>query len=278
MPHSFIPALARHARHLVAGALLILAGPLAAESFSIGGTGAATDILERLIEDFRKIDPATEIDIVSPPLGSSGGIRALIAGRIQMSVSGRRPNTEEAAGLHIRDLARSPLALASSGHMTPASLSRAEVAAIFAGTTSHWPNRSPIRLILRPASDSDNALIRSLSPDIAQSLAKALTRPGMVFAAHDLENAEMLSTAAGSLGTIPTGQIKASGLKLRPLALDGVVPSLDNLASGRYPIAKDFVISIRDSAPPGVRRFADYLFSARARDILRRNDFLPATR
>lgn len=273
IPRSFRPTFLR-----VLPAIVFLASlatsPVFAESIRVGGTGAATDILRRLIEDFRKIQPATEIDVVTPPLGSNGGIRALIAGNVQIAISGLPPAGNDAKGLVVRDFARSPLAFAIN-NPSAAAITRAELTAIYTGTATRWPDGAPIRLILRPASDSDSGLIRSLSPEVAQALGVALGRPGMVFAAHDLENADLLGKAPGSLGTIPIGQIKAAGLRLRPLPLDGVAPTIDNLANGKYPIAKDFYVSIRESAPPAAKQFAAYLTSDRAREILRRHDFLP---
>lgn len=255
----------------------LVASNVFAQATRIGGTGAATDILRRLIEDFQKSQPTSSFDVVTPPLGSNGGIRALIAGNVQIAVSGLAPAGNEAKGLVVREFARSPLAFAAN-NASPKAITRAELVAIYTGAKTRWPDGTTIRLILRPASDSDSALIRSLSPDVAQALGVALGRPGMVFAAHDLENADLLGKAPGSLGTIPIGQIKAAGLRLRALPLDGVMPTIDNLENGKYPVAKDFYVSIRENAPQEAKQFVAYLLSDRAREILRRYDFLPVVR
>jgi ABC-type phosphate transport system substrate-binding protein len=70
---------------------LIAAGwsALAEEAVRIGGTGSGTALLGKLAALYLEARPDTRIQIMSPSLGSTGGLRALAAGRIDIVVSGR---------------------------------------------------------------------------------------------------------------------------------------------------------------------------------------------
>ncbi len=59
-----------------------------AEEIKIGGTGGALATMQLLGDAYSKNHPETKI-IVLPSLGSSGGIKAVLAGAIQVAVSSR---------------------------------------------------------------------------------------------------------------------------------------------------------------------------------------------
>ena len=54
-----------------------------------------------------------------------------------------------------------------------------------------------------------------------------------------------------------------------------MAPTLQNLASGAYPLAKRFHLVVRASPTPAVRPFVDYLGTPEARRILERTGNLP---
>jgi ABC-type phosphate transport system substrate-binding protein len=62
----------------------------AANVLRLGGTGAGLANIQNLAEAFAKTHPGVVAKVL-PSLGSSGGIKALLAGAIDASVSVRRP-------------------------------------------------------------------------------------------------------------------------------------------------------------------------------------------
>ena len=57
--------------------------------------------------------------------------------------------------------------------------------------------------------------------------------------------------------------------------LDGVPPTPDNLASGRYPLSKPLFVVTRASPDSATADFIRFLQSPAARDLLLRLHFLP---
>ncbi|MEW6163696.1 MAG: substrate-binding domain-containing protein [Pseudomonadota bacterium] len=243
----------------------------------IGGTGAVDALLSRLALEYRRIDPAARIEVVRPPLGSSAGIRATSQGYLGVAFSGRPLTASEAQELSERELTRTPFAFVVNGEVGRENLTQQDLLDIHAGLRQHWDDGAPLRLVMRPLSDSDSAYLRSLSPVLDHAVIAALDRPGMVLANTDVDNAEMLGRAKGMFGTMTLCQLRSQGLALKPLAFDGVLPTPEALASGRYPLFKTLHVVTRRDPPPAASRFVDFLFSAAGRRVISENGCAAAT-
>jgi phosphate transport system substrate-binding protein len=80
----------------------------------MGGTGAATAMLTQLFEAFGGSKKGIVLQVV-PSLGSSGALRALDDGALDLAVSGRALTSEERAkGLTQRLAIRTPYVLITS--------------------------------------------------------------------------------------------------------------------------------------------------------------------
>ncbi len=235
------------------------------ETIKVGGSGAAYPLISALASAYREVTPNLEIQLPPPPLGSSAGIRALAASRLDVAISGRVLQPTDPSGLTGVELGRSPLAFVVNGPTGQDKLSHQDLIEIFLGQRKHWPNGSRLKLVLRPESDVDSKLVSALSPEIARALSDARKRPGMAIAMNDLENAEMLSHTPGALGTITLCQMNLQKLGLQDVATEAAVPP--NSAS--HSLSRPFVVVMKQDAHPAVRHFAEFLSSATAKRILR---------
>jgi phosphate transport system substrate-binding protein len=85
----------------------------AADLIRINGSGSALDVLKPLIQAYAKVHPQVTIEM-EKPLGSSGAIKALLAGALDIAVSSKPLKPEEVAqGCRGREYGRMPLALVS---------------------------------------------------------------------------------------------------------------------------------------------------------------------
>lgn len=244
---------------------LLPAPASARETIKVGGSGAAYPLFSALASAYRESTPNVEIQLTSPPLGSSAGIRALAASRLDVAISGRVLQPTDPTGLTGVELGRSPLAFVVNGPTGQDKLSHQDLIEIFLGQRKYWPNGSRLKLVLRPESDVESKLVSTLSPEIARALSDARKRPGMAIAMNDLENAEMLSQTPGALGTITLCQMNLQKLGLQDVATEAAVPP--NSAS--HSLSRPFVVIMKQDARPAVRHFAEFLSSATAKQILR---------
>src|SRR4051812_948812 len=126
--------------------LLGAAGAAHAETLRVGGTGAATQMLQRLGAAFSAGDPSVTLEVM-PSLGSTGAIAAVADGALDFAVSGRSLKPNEAKSVTASVLATTPFGLASS-NPNPGSIKRADVAAFYRNTSSAWPDGTPVRVVL----------------------------------------------------------------------------------------------------------------------------------
>jgi phosphate transport system substrate-binding protein len=259
-------------------ALTLAAFPALAETLRISGTGAALGSVEAVAKAYEKAYPSNQVRVLRPSPGSSGGIKALQAGALDLAVSSRPlKEAERAQGLTAIEFARTPFVVAvAAGLQRPAGLSLEQLADIYSGRTSVWPNGRPIRLILRPLSDSDTVELRRMSPEMDRAVAVAQERQGMMAAYTDQDSADAIEKTPGAIGTSTLALIVGEKRPLRPLALAGVEPTPGNLADGRYPYSRSFYLVMRKDAGAEARRFAAFLRSAEGRAVLGNNGCLTA--
>ncbi|WP_159460071.1 PstS family phosphate ABC transporter substrate-binding protein [Tistlia consotensis] len=257
---------------LLAPALAVPA--MAADALRIGGTGAALAVADALGKAFAAGRPEVEITVL-PSLGSSGALRALADGAVELAIAARPLKPEErAAGLDAVLFARTPFVFVTA-RPSAQPLDSAALAALYADPAPHWADGTPLRIVLRPETDSDSTLLAERLPGMAGALALARRRPEVPVAATDQDNLRIAQEMPGSLTAATLLQLLGEGADLRLLPLDGVAPGLEALEAGRYPLFKELYLVTRRDAGPTTRAFLAFLASDRARTILRRAGGLP---
>jgi phosphate transport system substrate-binding protein len=244
-----------------------------AEMFKIGGTGAGLAIIRQLAIAYEKTHGDTSITVLSS-LGSSGGIKAVAAGVVQLAVSSRELKAaEQKQGLVAMEFARTPFVFAVSTNNPVENITLQELVDIYSGKTAHWPDGTKIRIVLRPLSDADSKMVKSMSPAMAQAKQQAENRRGMLFAVTDQDTEDNLERIPGALGATSLGQMLAEQRRLKALALDGVRPSPQNLANGSYRYAKVLFLVTSPKTPSAAQRFAEFVHSKTGREILVRTGY-----
>jgi phosphate transport system substrate-binding protein len=252
--------------------------PVQAESLLVGGTGSASPLIKLLIEEFNKQAPDVNVSLVSPPLGSGGGMKSLLAGRLDLAVISRPVKEVEKVviGRHF-ELGRTPFALVTNGGQRRNGLTLDELASVYEGRLQTWDNNVPIRLVLRTRDDSDSLQLESMSTAMKKAVVAADQRQGMVRGLDDLDTIETLMRTRGSLGPTNLGLMRTMGSALTALPINGVTPSVATLKDGRYPWYKTLIVVLPVKAKPAAEKFADFMQSSKAKATMLRYEFLPAS-
>ena len=259
-------------------AMLLGTAAAAAETVVIGGTGSSGPLMRLLADEFRRDHPEIEFRVTTPPLGSTGALRALAGARIDLAVTGRRPNADDpAAGFTAIELARTPFVMATRDGNRPRGFSLAELAEVYAGTLTAWDDGRPIRLILRAPQESDTLTLRAISATMDSAVQAAAHRRGMVTAENDLDTVELIEKVPASLAPTTLGLLRALGRNYRMLPLAGVSASLQALEAGKYPWSKSLFVVHGPHPSEAARHFIVFLRTPGAQESLRRADYLPAS-
>jgi phosphate transport system substrate-binding protein len=240
----------------------------AAEEIKIGGTGNALGTMRLLGDAFRKQNPDMQVTVL-PSLGTSGAVKAIPKGALDIGLSSR-PLTEEErkSGAIAVEYARSPMVFAVSAKTRVRALTLDQLADIYSGRMANWPDGSQIRPVLRQAGDDTTEMIRHMSPALDKALSAAEQRPGMPFATTDQEAADKTESIPGALGVMTLSLINSENRQFRALTLNGVEPTVGNAASGKYPHAKGFFLITRPDPSAAVKRFIAFMQSPAGREIL----------
>lgn len=268
VPEGFLQRVNGALQWAVYVACCIAVANVQAEDIRIGGTGGALATMQQLADAYIKTRPGIQI-IVLPSLGSGGGIKAALAGSVQIAVSARPLKAEESrAGATQVEYGRTPFVFATAVKNRITGLTLQQLVDIYAGKTENWPDGTRIRLVLRPVGDSDSDMVKSMSAAMREAKARAEQRKGMAFAVTDQDAADSLEKIPGALGPTTLGQILSEKRGLKALRLDDVEPSPQSIADGRYLYYKTLFMVTTPKTSPAARQFITFVQSAPGREIL----------
>lgn len=251
--------------------------PASAETVTVGGTGAGLSTIRVLSAAITDMWPDLAIDVL-PSLGSTGGVRALQDGHVDLAITSRSlTDAERASGLQEIHLADTPIAFISS-HRGDLDVSIDDIVTIFAATCSEWPDSTPVRIILRPESESLYRHLRSRIPGLADVIASALRRPEVPVAATDQENVGLARLIDGSFTAAALAQVVTEAPDLTLVRLDGIQPSPETITDGSYPLAMPFFLVTPAEMSDRVRRVVEFARSPEGASILAELGQVPAVR
>lgn len=258
-------------RAVMCGVLLCAAGQAYAQILlRVGGAGADLETMRMLGRVYQQAHPHVRVEVL-PSLGTSGGIKAVKAGALDIGLAGRPLESRELSwGLKLIPYARVPVVFAVPASSPQRQITLEQLKAIYAGRTRHWPDGSLVRLILRPQTDTDTRRILETLPGLEAAMAATYMRRGIPVSPTDQEHAEAVASTPGALGYVTLSVILAELRALRPLALEGVVPYVETVANKEYPVMKTLYFVVPERVSTHAQAFMDFIRTPHAREIMER--------
>lgn len=245
-------------------------GLVSAETIRIGGTGTAMTTMTLLGEAFAKVHAGHTVKVL-PSLGSSGALKALQGGALEIAVTARDLKPEEKSlGLSAFRYGTTAFVFASHAKTPAQPLTRESIAAIYSGQQANWANGQPVRVILRPMQDTDTKLLNKISPEIEAAVAAAHARSGMTIAITDTDAVNHIEKTPNAFGTSTLAQVIAENRSVNLLSVDGVKPSPQTLENGSYPYTKDLYIVSPAAPSNGAKQFIEFVRSSKGIEILKK--------
>jgi len=151
--------------------VLLLVSTACAEEIVIPGTGDGVAILKAIGAAFTKANPQVKV-VVPDSIGSSGGIKAVIADEAVVARVARELKDNEAGmGLVQKPFARIPAVFFVHPSVNLSMLSSDQVAAIYAGQVVNWKEvggpDAPIAVVAREEKDSTLGVLRKSLPQFS---------------------------------------------------------------------------------------------------------------
>lgn len=242
-----------------------------AGSLTIGGTGSGLGILRLLAEQHAR--PGGGAPTILPSLGSRGGLLALAAGRIDLAIVTHPVGQDlRALGFVSRRLATTAVALVAHPGVALRAIAGAEAGRMLGGRIAAWPDRTPLRPILRERNESEWVALRNAMPGIAADL-EAPRRPGSYIALNAQDNLTAIQALDGAIGVATLGQIAAEDATVAILSVDGVRPAPETAAAGAWRATIDLHLAWRAPAEGPVADFLATLEAPHVAGLLARNAY-----
>jgi phosphate transport system substrate-binding protein len=250
---------------LLPAVLFFGAASACAEPVTVSGTGSAMTAVRLLAAEYMKRFPGDHVEVL-PGIGTTGSVKAVLAGRLDIGVGGRPlRDAERRAGAVETPLARSLLGFCGHHDVPVDTLSLREVIDICEGRKTAWPAGTPVRPVLRPEGETDVDILRGISREMHGALDRAMRRPGMIVAPSDRDTADTIENSPGAFGALALGMVVAEKRNVKVISLDGGARFLEKRFS---------LITVRDPSP-AARRFLEFSRSREAASLLEQLEFIP---
>ncbi len=250
-------------------------GEFHSDALVLAGCGSNAPALRVLAEVFREQHPKIVVQIQT--VGSTNGIWMAAVGAVPVALASRELRDGELGlGLTIVPYARTPLVLAAHPTVADNGISTRELLALYQGAHRRWGTGEHVVLLTREEGDSSVQLLRGALPEFGPAYLEGVRRSWGTIVYSERQMHRALTSTPFALGLSDLGMLTVERSPLKVLTIDGVTPTLENLASGRYPFAKTLAFVFRSGRPSAeTMRFLGFVKSPEGQRILAANGYLP---
>jgi len=241
----------------------------------IGGSGANLALAKKLAGKYMDRNPGVEI-VIPSSLGSGGGIEKTADGILNIGLVSRPFNPEEEQYQLARiPYARVAVVMAVHPGVKISGLTSGQVVAIYSGKIRNWRevggDDQPIKLLTREYNDSS----RMIFNQHIKGFAALKESPGAVFLRTDQAMNEAIQSVPNSIGWTDLGAIRAERLSVKPVAIDGLLPTETMVRNGRYPFVKELAFVVKGKPEGETGNFIDFVRSWEGKKVMVENGYLP---
>lgn len=242
------------------------------------GTGSMTPLAERLAAAWAARGGSPKV-VVEPSVGSGGGVRACADGAVDLGMVSRPlGEAERRLGLEVFPVARDAVVLAASERLPISGIGSAELTRLYRGEAVQLPDGRPLVLLLRDPDETANAVFERVYPGLRPLREEATRSRRLRVLFHDDAMGAALVSTLGGVGLHSLGGVVTSPYGLKALELDGVRPTVEAMAEGRWAPGRDLFFVARPERRGHVQPFLDFVGSPEGRRVVRESGYLPVER
>jgi phosphate transport system substrate-binding protein len=227
------------------------------QQLTVTGSTSVTPFAEQLAEVYEEEHPGVKINIQG--LGSSAGIQAAANGTVEIGMSSRHLEADEAEQLEASEIARDALAVIVHPTNPIETLSSEQVRRIFSGEIENWRDvggpDATIVVVTREAGSGTYGAFEELVMHEELPVARAL-RQGSNGAVR-----QIVAGTPRAVGYISLGIVDDT---VKPIAIDAIEASAENVLSDQYHLVRPFlfVYRTREALSPLAGDFLSFVLSA----------------
>ncbi|MDD5156129.1 MAG: phosphate ABC transporter substrate-binding protein [Candidatus Omnitrophica bacterium] len=258
----------------VAAVLSLTAANCFAEKIVMTGSTTVLPIAQKTAEVFMNQNAGADISVRGG--GSSVGIAALIDGTCDIADASRPiKDTEiEKAAANGRDpvthiVAMDGIAVVVNNSNPISKLSKKQVRDVFMGKVSDWSqlggNPGKIVIVSRDTSSGTFEAFGELVMN------KEKVRPDALMQASNQAVAQIVSRTPLAIGYVGLGFITSD---IKPLEIDGVMPSKETVLSGKYPVTRPLFMYSNGKPQGMVKEYLDFVKSKEGQTLVEEQGYV----
>jgi len=245
------------------------------KKLTIQGSTTVLPIAQRCAEEFMKEHPEANISVRGG--GSGVGIAALIDGTIDIADASRAMKTKELKKARVNGInpvahvvARDAIAVILHPQNPVNNLTKSHLKAIYTGAISRWNEvggtSDVIVVVSRDVASGTFEVFNELALD------KQRVRPDALMQASNQAVVNIVASTNGAIGYVGLGYLSK---EVKPIAIDGVMPSVATAKSGAYLLARSLYM-YTDGKPKGLaKEFIDFVLGPKGQKIVKEEGFVP---
>ena len=259
---------------LVTGDRGAMAQP-APETLVFAGCDSNIPLTRLLARAFMQHHPEVRIQLRT--VGSTNGVALATAGAIQVGLVSRPlRDAEEGLGLTFLPYAKTAVIMGADPDTPDTTLTTADLLSFYRGTKLTWNSGREVTFLTREEGDSSISSLKQAMPGFAEAYAAGSTTSHWTILYSEPTMHEALLTHRFALGLSDLGTTTLERLPIKVLSIDGVAPTPENVASGRYRFVKTLGFVWREDAlPASARAFVNFVQSEDGAGLLRAHGYLP---
>ena len=235
--------------------------------YSASGGGGALPAVQALAARFTELHPTVKWKVVES--GSNSAIKLLQSKTIDVGFTSRALTDAEAQQLVAVAIGYSGTAIVVNAANPIAGLDRDKLAKIYNGEVTNWLEVGgpdlPIRTYMREANAAtrqnfEGYVYGAATPNYGKNVMVMYEVDALLTA---------VASFKGSIGIASTGSRTASDDRIRMLPIDGVAPTPESMAAGKYKIMRPLFLIAQsgETLKPAVQAFLDFAKSPEGQKV-----------
>jgi phosphate transport system substrate-binding protein len=239
-----------------------------AGDYTATGANGANPAMTALIKRFSELHPGVNVKLSD--IDTETSVVNVNTGDVDFGYIGRElRSTEAKVTLTPIGFTGSAIAVNTANPIT--NLSKDQVAKMYTGTIKDWSEvgsaAGPVKAFIREAASSTRTTIESYV--FGSSVPKYPAEVQEIFESQDTIKA--IGAFKGSIGTVTLNSKNLKDASIKLIGLDGVQPTLPNLASGTWKISKpSYMTTNTDPAKvkPAIKALVEFVKSPEGQKII----------
>lgn len=260
---------------------LVSFSSFASDKIRVAGSTTVLPIISEAAKQYRLLNPGLGLTVSGG--GSGVGVSSVGQGKIEIGMASRSLTEKEKKRLkgkvRMIAIARDAVAVAVSKEVYEGGVTRlsvAQIADIYRGRITNWKEVGGLDSRILVIDKEPSRGTRHVFANVVLGSEKARAPGASIITGSNNEEQTAITNSDKAIGMLSNAWLNDE-VRAVAVGMDDhyVLPTIEHVADGSYPIQRELNILIPEQSPPAVAAFVDYLLSNKGQQIVQQVGYLP---